>query len=69
MKNRSQTNNNLKTLNAMEETLNPSPVIAYFSMEVGIEPRMPTYSSGLGVLAGDTLKAAADLNIPLVGVA
>lgn len=48
--------------------MNPSPVIAYFSMEVGLEPKMPTYSGGLGVLAGDTLKAAADLNIPLIGV-
>ncbi len=48
--------------------MNPSPVIAYFSMEVGLESEMPTYSGGLGVLAGDTLKAAADLNIPLVGV-
>ncbi|MBN1224933.1 MAG: alpha-glucan family phosphorylase [Candidatus Aminicenantes bacterium] len=42
--------------------------IAYFSMEVGLEPSMPTYSGGLGVLAGDTLKAAADLSIPMVGV-
>ncbi len=42
--------------------------IAYFSMEVGLESSMPTYSGGLGVLAGDTLKAAADLSIPLVGV-
>lgn len=41
---------------------------AYFSMEVGIEPRMPTYSGGLGVLAGDALRAAADLEIPMVGV-
>ena len=48
--------------------MNPSPVIAYFTMEVGLEPDMPTYSGGLGVLAGDTLRAAADLNIPLVGV-
>jgi starch phosphorylase len=48
----------------------PSPPssIAYFSMEVGLESSMPTYSGGLGVLAGDTLKAAADLSIPLVGV-
>jgi starch phosphorylase len=37
-------------------------------MEVGLESSMPTYSGGLGVLAGDTLKAAADLSIPLVGV-
>jgi starch phosphorylase len=42
--------------------------IAYFSMEVGLEPAMPTYSGGLGVLAGDTLRAAADLAIPMVGV-
>lgn len=45
-----------------------SPVVAYFSMEVGLEARMPTYSGGLGVLAGDTLKAAADLEAPLVAV-
>ncbi len=37
-------------------------------MEVGIEPDMPTYSGGLGVLAGDTLKAAADLGVPMAGV-
>jgi starch phosphorylase len=37
-------------------------------MEVGVEPAMPTYSGGLGVLAGDTLRAAADLAIPMVGV-
>jgi len=45
-----------------------SPVVAYFSMEVGLEPEMPTYSGGLGILAGDTLRAAADLAIPMVGV-
>ena len=45
----------------------PSPV-AYFSMEVGLDPAMPTYAGGLGVLAGDTLRAAADLGIPMVGV-
>lgn len=43
-------------------------VIAYFSMEVGIDPSMPTYSGGLGVLAGDTLRAAADLGVPMVGM-
>ncbi len=42
--------------------------VAYFSMEVGLDPAMPTYSGGLGVLAGDTLRAAADLAIPMVGV-
>jgi len=42
--------------------------IAYFSMEVGLDPDMPTYSGGLGILAGDTLRAAADVGLPLVGV-
>ena len=42
--------------------------IAYFSMEVGIDPAMSTYSGGLGVLSGDTLKAAADLGLPVVGI-
>jgi glycogen phosphorylase len=42
--------------------------IAYFSMEVAMDSPMPTYSGGLGVLAGDTLKSAADLKIPMVGV-
>jgi starch phosphorylase len=44
------------------------PSVAYFSMEVGLEPSMPTYSGGLGILAGDTLRTAADLDLPLVGV-
>ena len=43
-------------------------LVAYFSMEFGLETRLPIYSGGLGVLAGDHLKAAADLGIPLVGV-
>lgn len=42
--------------------------IAYFSMEFGIEDSLPIYSGGLGVLAGDHLKAAAELGVPLVGV-
>jgi starch phosphorylase len=42
--------------------------VAYFSMEFGIEPNMPTYNGGLGILAGDTMRAAADLGIPAVGV-
>ncbi|RLI63689.1 MAG: alpha-glucan family phosphorylase, partial [Candidatus Asgardarchaeum californiense] len=44
------------------------PKIAYFSMEIGIDEHIPTYSGGLGVLAGDTLKSCADLNVPIVGV-
>ncbi|MEW6128349.1 MAG: alpha-glucan family phosphorylase [Acidobacteriota bacterium] len=43
-------------------------VIAYFSMEIGINAEIPTYSGGLGVLAGDTIRAAADLKVPLVAV-
>lgn len=42
--------------------------IAYFSMEIGLKTEIPTYSGGLGVLAGDTLKSAADLNLPVIGV-
>jgi len=42
--------------------------IAYFSMEIALEVGMPTYSGGLGVLAGDTIRAAADLHIPMVAV-
>ena len=42
--------------------------IAYFSMEVFLDPGMPTYSGGLGVLAGDALRSAADLKVPMVGV-
>ncbi len=42
--------------------------VAYFSMEVGIDSSMPTYSGGLGVLAGDTIKAFADLRVPAVAV-
>ncbi|MBV8952066.1 MAG: alpha-glucan family phosphorylase [Actinobacteria bacterium] len=42
--------------------------VAYFSMEFGINTQLAIYSGGLGVLAGDHLKAAADLGIPLVGV-
>ena len=40
--------------------------IAYFSMEIGLRSEIPTYAGGLGVLAGDTIRSAADLNIPLV---
>jgi len=42
--------------------------IAYFSMEMGIESAVPTYSGGLGVLAGDTIRSAADLKVPMVAV-
>ena len=42
--------------------------IAYFSMEIGLMNEAPTYSGGLGVLAGDTVRSSADLKIPLVAV-
>ncbi len=44
------------------------PLVAYFSMEIGLDPSMPTYAGGLGVLAGDTIRSAADLEIPMVAV-
>jgi starch phosphorylase len=44
------------------------PSIAYFSMEIALDPSIPTYSGGLGVLAGDTLRSFADLGIPVVAV-
>ncbi|GAA4886588.1 alpha-glucan family phosphorylase [Saccharopolyspora cebuensis] len=42
--------------------------IAYFSMEFGLTEAMPNYSGGLGVLAGDHLKSASDLGVPMLGV-
>ncbi len=46
----------------------PQRQIAYFSMEIGLHPDIPTYAGGLGILAGDTVRAAADLKVPMVGV-
>ena len=43
-------------------------IVAYFSMEIAIAPDMPTYSGGLGVLAGDTMRSAADLGLGLCAV-
>ena len=48
--------------------MNDQRLIAYFSMEIGLQAEMPTYSGGLGVLAGDTIRAAADLKVPMVAV-
>ena len=44
------------------------PRVAYFSMEIGIANEIPTYSGGLGVLAGDTLRSCADLEVPIIGM-
>jgi len=48
--------------------LTKEPKIAYFSMEIGVHNDIPTYSGGLGVLAGDTIRSAADLRLPMVAV-
>ncbi|MDO8721540.1 MAG: YHS domain-containing protein [Syntrophales bacterium] len=42
--------------------------IGYFSMEIAVDSRIPTYSGGLGILAGDTLRSCADLKVPSVAV-
>jgi starch phosphorylase len=59
-----------KTVSAVEFKAREDgqPVVAYFSFEFGIAPALPIYSGGLGILAGDHLKSASDLNLPLVGV-
>ncbi|MEU6930448.1 alpha-glucan family phosphorylase [Streptomyces sp. NPDC046385] len=46
----------------------PPASIAYFSPEFGVTAALPQYSGGLGILAGDHLKAASDLGVPLIGV-
>jgi starch phosphorylase len=45
-----------------------TPRIAYFSMEIALANAIPTYAGGLGVLAGDTVRSAADLEVPMVAV-
>ncbi len=54
----------------LKKTIGPNgkPKIAYFSMEMGIDENIPSYSGGLGILAGDTIKSCADLNVPVVGI-
>ncbi len=52
----------------MKTTLPTTGTIAYFSMDVAVDSDIPTYSGGLGVLAGDMLRSAADLGIPMVAV-
>lgn len=43
-------------------------ILAYFSIEIALDPEMPNYSGGLGAPAGDTIRSAADLGIPMVAV-
>jgi len=52
----------------MKQTVRVERSIAYFSMEIGLNEGIRTYSGGLGVLAGDTIRSAADLRVPLVAV-
>ncbi|WP_297835332.1 alpha-glucan family phosphorylase, partial [Thermomonas sp.] len=56
------------TLAGPQRTMPGSDTIAYFSMEIGLDEAMPTYSGGLGVLAGDTVRSAADGDVPMVAV-
>ena len=43
-------------------------IVAYFSMEIALQNAMPSYSGGLGILAGDTVRAAADIKLPMVAI-
>lgn len=52
----------------LEMSTTSAPQVAYFSMEIALEQAVPTYSGGLGVLAGDTIRSAADLHVPMVAV-
>lgn len=53
---------------AVTRALQGQQKIAYFSMEIALDSSIPTYSGGLGVLAGDTLRSAADMRVPIVAV-
>ena len=55
-------------MSALLEPFIHEPRIAYFSMEIALRSEIPTYSGGLGVLAGDTMRSAADLDLPMIGV-
>ena len=52
----------------MHDYIDKGRSIAYFSMEIGLESGLPSYSGGLGMLAGDTIRSAADLEVPMVAV-
>jgi glycogen phosphorylase len=52
----------------MLEAFLHEPRVAYFSMEIALRNEIPTYAGGLGILAGDTVRSAADLELPLVAV-
>lgn len=50
------------------EDFTHEPRIAYFSMEIALQNEIPTYAGGLGILAGDTIRSAADLDLPMVTI-
>ncbi len=52
----------------IDQNLIDDTKVAYISMEIALDSNIPTYSGGLGVLAGDTVRSAADLKIPMVGI-
>ncbi|MCK4481011.1 MAG: alpha-glucan family phosphorylase [Candidatus Lokiarchaeota archaeon] len=52
----------------IDEDLKSNTNVAYISMEIAVDSNIPTYSGGLGVLSGDTVRSAADLEIPMVGI-
>ncbi|MHA2391660.1 MAG: alpha-glucan family phosphorylase [Promethearchaeota archaeon] len=52
----------------VDDDLKNSTTVAYISMEIGVDSSIPTYSGGLGVLSGDTVRSAADLEFPMVGI-
>ena len=52
----------------VDDNLKNDTKVAYISMEIGMDSNIPTYSGGLGVLSGDTVRSAADLEIPMVGI-
>ncbi|MFX1233091.1 MAG: alpha-glucan family phosphorylase [Promethearchaeota archaeon] len=52
----------------IDDNLKNNTYVAYISMEIGLDSNIPTYSGGLGVLSGDTVRSAADLEIPMVAV-
>src|SRR4030043_352377 len=62
-------NNEVVLMSPMPRRLaHTASIIAYFSMEVAVDPAIPPYKGGLGILAGDTLRAAADLRVPMIGM-
>ncbi|MBP9820363.1 hypothetical protein KBC79_06550, partial [Candidatus Woesebacteria bacterium] len=53
---------------SIRSQLSPTSPIAYFCAEYGLEQQLPFYAGGLGILAGDTVKQAADSGVPFVAI-